>query len=684
MSGQKNRRSTDQSKNQAWPPKRRLNHHPPGKDPGGGWRFYLRWFLLPLGLFVFLWVTGVFNGSNLQQISWDQFERNILDHQAADSIEIINNADAEIYIRPAFADSAWFQPVMKPAGAKAAIPGPQYIVHIGSPDLLMHKLDETQHDLPADRRTRVNFVKRSSPWSGVLGWLIPLAGIVLFIRLAGSGGVGRMGGVGGTNPFGFSKSTAVLQTAENKSTVTFNDVAGLREAKEEVAEIVDFLRDPSIYTRLGAKIPRGVMLVGPPGTGKTLLAKAVAGEADVPFFSLSGSEFVEMFVGVGASRVRDLFRQAKQQAPAIIFIDEIDAVGRSRSQNSFYSGSNDERESTLNQLLTEMDGFGSNSGVIVLAATNRGDMLDPALLRPGRFDRHIYLELPDLVEREEIFHVYLKALTLTAPIDAHFLAAQTPGFSGADIANICNESALFAARRKSAGVEKKDFLDAIDRIVAGLEKKSRIISPAEKKIIAVHEAGHAVVSWYLPLVDPLIKVSVIPRGRSLGAAWYLPGEKQIRTAEAFRENLCAALGGRAAEELVFGEISSGALDDLEKVTKEAYRMVAYYGFDKKLGNVSFYDSAGSSEAAFQKPYSEATGRLIDEEVRQLVTAAYSEALALLGVHRGQLEALAGMLLKKEVVFKEDLDTILGAREPRAVPISDQKEESKSTASSILS
>ena len=630
----------------------------PGKDAGGGWRFYLHWFLMPVGIIVFLFLTGVLGGSNIQQISWDQFEKNILDHQAADSIEVGNNANAEIYVRPAFADSAWFRPVMKPVGAKTAIPGPQYTVHIGSPDLLMRTLDETQHYLPADRRTRVNFVKRGSPLSDVLGWLIPIAAIVLFIRLAGSGAAG---GLGGMNPFGFSKSTAVLQTADNKSTVTFNDVAGLKEAKEEVVEIVDFLRDPSLYTRLGAKIPRGVMLVGPPGTGKTLLAKAVAGEADVPFFSLSGSEFVELFVGVGASRVRDLFRQAKEHAPAIIFIDEIDAVGRSRSHNAFYSGSNDERESTLNQLLTEMDGFGTNSGVIVLAATNRADMLDPALLRPGRFDRHIYLELPDLVEREEIFQVYLKPLTLAEPIDAHFLAAQTPGFSGADIANICNEAALFAARRKSAGVEKKDFLEAVERIVAGLEKKSRIISPAEKKLIAFHEAGHAVASWYLPLVDPLIKVSVIPRGRSLGAAWYLPEEKQIRTATAFRENLCAALGGRAAEELVFGEISSGALDDLEKVTKEAYRMVAYYGFDKKLGNVSFYDSTAPAESSFQKPYSEATGRLIDEEVRQLVTAAYSDALALLTLHRARLEALAALLLQKEVLFKDDLDAILGER-----------------------
>jgi cell division protease FtsH len=645
---------------------KRKNEKPAGKshrrhrkDAAAGWKSYLSWFLLPVVLIVFFLVTGSLHGSNIQPISWDQFEKNILDHQAADSIEVINGTDAEIYIRPVFADSPWFRPVMKPVGSKAAIPGPQYSVSIGSPDLLMGKLDETQRGLPAVRRTRVNFVKRGNGMGDLLSWLLPIAAIILFVRLARSGGAG---GFGGTSPFSFSKSTAVLQTADNKSAVTFKDVAGLREAKEEVAEIVDFLRDPSLYTRLGAKIPRGVMLVGPPGTGKTLLAKAVAGEADVPFFSLSGSEFVEMFVGVGASRVRDLFRQAKEQAPAIIFIDEIDAVGRSRSHNAFYSGSNDERENTLNQLLTEMDGFGTNSGVIVLAATNRGDMLDPALLRPGRFDRHIYLELPDLIEREEIFRVYLRPLTLGEPIDAHFLASQTPGFSGADIANICNEAALFAARRKSAGVEKRDFFEAIDRIVAGLEKKSRIISPAEKKLIAFHEAGHAVASWYLPLVDPLIKVSVIPRGRSLGAAWYLPEEKQIRTSAAFRENLSAALGGRAAEQLVFGEVSSGALDDLEKVTKEAYRMVAYYGFDKKLGNISFYDSTASAEASFQKPYSEATGRLIDEQVRQLVTDAYSDGLALLTQHRAQLNALAGLLLQKEVVDKEQLDAILGKRE----------------------
>jgi cell division protease FtsH len=422
------------------------------------------------------------------------------------------------------------------------------------------------------------------------------------------------GGGGGTSIFNFGKSTATLIEKE-KSNVTFDDVAGLEEAEMEVREIVDFLKNPGSFTRLGAKIPKGVILVGPPGTGKTLLAKAVAGEAQVPFFTISGSEFVEMFVGVGASRVRDLFKQAKGKAPCIIFIDEIDAIGRSRGKGAFLSGANDERESTLNQLLTEMDGFGTNTGVIVLAATNRADMLDPALLRPGRFDRHIYLELPNMKEREDIFKVHLRPLITDDTIDMHFLAAQTPGFSGADIANICNESALIAARKKKEKVSREDFLDAIDRVVGGLEKKSKIISPEEKKIIAYHEAGHAVVSWLLKHVDPVIKVSIIPRGKSLGAAWYLPEEKQLRSQSAFTEHLCATLGGRAAEELIFGETSSGGLDDLEKVTKEAYMMVVFYGFSKKIGNLSYYDSTGQRDMGIQKPYSEETGNLIDEEVR---------------------------------------------------------------------
>jgi cell division protease FtsH len=491
-------------------------------------------------------------------------------------------------------------------------------------------------------------------------WLLPLLMLFLlwqfmFRRMAGGAGTG------GSSPFNFGKSTATLLDKENKSSITFDDVAGLDEAEMEVREIVDFLKNPEEFTRLGAKIPKGVILVGPPGTGKTLLAKAVAGEAQVPFFSISGSEFVEMFVGVGASRVRDLFKKAKEKAPSIIFIDEIDAIGRSRSRNAFFSGANDERESTLNQLLTEMDGFGTNTGVIVLAATNRADMLDSALLRPGRFDRHIYLELPNMKERQDIFKVHLRPLVLDDSIDVAFLAAQTPGFSGADIANICNEAALIAARQKKEKVGRQDFLDAIDRIVAGLEKRSKIISPQEKKIIAYHEAGHAVTSWMLKDVDPLIKVSIIPRGKSLGAAWYLPEEKQLQTSTAFHQRLCASLGGRAAEEIVFGDVSSGALDDLEKVTRTAYMMVAYYGFNKKMGNVSFYDSSGQRDTGFQKPYSEETGKLIDEEVRNLVNGAYEQTKTLLTENRDGLEKVASMLLEKEVVFKDDLEAILGKR-----------------------
>jgi cell division protease FtsH len=469
-----------------------------------------------------------------------------------------------------------------------------------------------------------------------------------------------MGGGAGTSIFNFGKTTATL-VEKQKSHVTFDDVAGLEEAQAEVREIVDFLKNPDSFTKLGAKIPKGVMLVGPPGTGKTLLAKAVAGEAQVPFFSISGSEFVEMFVGIGASRVRDLFKRAKEKAPCIIFIDEIDAIGRSRGKGAFLNASNDERESTLNQLLTEMDGFGTNSGVIVLAATNRADMLDPALLRPGRFDRHIYLELPNMKEREEIFKVHMRPLVMEDNIDVHFLASQTPGFSGADIANICNESALIAARKKKNKISKDDFLDAIDRTVAGLEKKSKIISPEEKKIIAYHEAGHAVVSWLLEHVDPLVKVSIIPRGKSLGAAWYLPEEKQLRSKTAFTEHMCATLGGRAAEEITFGDVSSGALDDLEKVTKEAYMMVAYYGFNSKIGNVSFYDSSGQQDMSIQKPYSEETGKLIDEEVRKLVDGAYMRAKDLLSTNEMALQKVAELLLKREIIYKEDLENILGRR-----------------------
>ena len=442
--------------------------------------------------------------------------------------------------------------------------------------------------------------------------------------------------------------------------VTFNDVAGLEEAKVEVMEIVDFLKTPKKYTQLGGKIPRGALLVGPPGTGKTLLAKAVAGEAQVPFFSLSGSDFVEMFVGVGASRVRDLFRQAKEKAPSIIFIDEIDAIGRARGKSPSFS-SNDERESTLNQLLTEMDGFGSNTGVIIIAATNRADILDRALLRPGRFDRQIYVELPDINGRKEIFKVHSKPLKLDNTVDLDFLAKQTPGFSGADIANLCNEAALIAARKDKTAIGKQDFLDAVDRIIGGLEKKNKIISAHEKKVIAYHEAGHASISWLLEHTSPLIKVTIVPRGNSLGAAWYLPEERQITTKEQIMDELCAALGGRAAEQITFGAISTGALSDLEKITKQAYASVAVFGLNEKIGNISYYDSSGQQDYSFTKPYSEHTARIIDEEVSKLIESAYQRTLQVLREHKTELDMLAKTLLEKEVIFKEDLEAVFGKR-----------------------
>jgi cell division protease FtsH len=468
------------------------------------------------------------------------------------------------------------------------------------------------------------------------------------------------GGGGGGQIFNIGKSKAQLFDKDTSVSITFNDVAGLEEAKVEVMEIVDFLKNPSKYTTLGGKIPKGALLVGPPGTGKTLLAKAVAGEAKVPFFSISGSDFVEMFVGVGASRVRDLFRQAKEKAPCIIFIDEIDAIGRARGRNAL-TGANDERENTLNQLLTEMDGFATNAGVIILAATNRADILDRALMRAGRFDRQIHVELPDLEERKAIFKVHLKPLKLDDSVIVEFLAKQTPGFSGADIANVCNESALIAARGNKIIIGKQDFMDAIDRIIGGLEKRNKIISPQEKKVIAFHEAGHAAVSWLLQHAHPLVKVTIVPRGKSLGAAWYLPEERQITTFEQMFDEITAALGGRASEEVNFGKISTGALNDLEKVTKQAFAMVVYFGLNKKIGNVSYYDSSGQSEYSFQKPYSEKTSELIDEEISKLIESAYERAKKVLTENKTKLEALAKALLDKEVIFREDLEEIFGKR-----------------------
>ena len=525
--------------------------------------------------------------------------------------------------------------------------------NIGSPTNFEKSLDDRGYH-GYQNETEVNYL------GDILGYLLPFVIIIIiwmFVMRRMSGGGGSGGG--GGQIFNIGKSRAQVYEKGKSTNVTFKDVAGLEGAKEEIVEIVEFLKNPKKYTELGAKIPKGALLVGPPGTGKTLLAKAVAGEAKVPFFSLSGSDFVEMFVGVGASRVRDLFKQAKEKAPSIIFIDEIDAIGRARGKNNGFN-SNDERENTLNQLLTEMDGFGTNSGVIILAATNRADVLDAALMRAGRFDRQIYVDMPDLNERKEIFQVHLKPLKLVEGLDIDFLAKQTPGFSGADIANLCNEAALIAARHNKKHVEKQDFLDAVDRIIGGLEKKNKIITKDEKKAIAFHEAGHATISWLLQYAHPLVKVTIVPRGQSLGAAWYLPEERSITTTEQILDQMCSALGGRAAEQLTFGRISTGALSDLEKVTKQAYAMVSIYGLNERLGNISFYDSQGRD--SFTKPYSEDTARIIDEEVSKLIEGQYQRALQVLTENQDKLTALAEQLLTTEVIFKEDLERIFGKRQ----------------------
>jgi cell division protease FtsH len=643
------------------------------RQPGSAKKIPYTWIYLIIFLLVL--IPSLFNfSSSEKEITWKQFENDMLSQHAVDKIEILNNETVEVYIKKELANDPHFKDVFKGRFGSGVNTGPHYKFNIGSVESFERKLDEAQKNFSEKEKANVSYVKKTNWFANILTWLIPIFLMFLlwqyFLRRAAGGAGG-----GSSSIFSFGKSTATLIEKE-KSNVTFDDVAGLEEAEMEVREIVDFLKNPESFTKLGAKIPKGVILVGPPGTGKTLLAKAVAGEAQVPFFTISGSEFVEMFVGVGASRVRDLFKQGKEKAPCIIFIDEIDAIGRSRGKGAFLTGANDERESTLNQLLTEMDGFGTNSGVIVLAATNRADMLDPALLRPGRFDRHIYLELPNMKEREEIFKVHLRPLILDDTIDVHFLASQTPGFSGADIANICNESALIAARKKKDKVGREDFLDAIDRIVAGLEKKSKIISPEEKKIIAYHEAGHAVISWLLKHIDPLVKVSIIPRGKSLGAAWYLPEEKQLLSESAFTEHLCATLGGRAAEEIIFGEVSSGALDDLEKVTKEAYMMVVYYGFNKKIGNISYYDSTGQRDMGIQKPFSEETGKLIDEEIRKLVNTAYEHAKEILQQNKDSLRKVAELLLRKEMIFKDDLENILGKRTADVATVTAKQNENK--------
>ena len=537
------------------------------------------------------------------------------------------------------------------------IKGPHYQFEVGSLELFEEKLEKARSNGAV---FRLEFITIENRWLDTLIGFLPIIiiiGVWIFLmrRMSGGGAGGPAGQI-----FSIGKSKAKLFDKNTDVKITFKDVAGLEGAKEEVQEIVDFLKNPKKYTVLGGKIPKGALLVGSPGTGKTLLAKAVAGEAKVPFFSLSGSDFVEMFVGVGASRVRDLFKQAKDKSPSIIFIDEIDAIGRARGKSNI-TGSNDERENTLNQLLTEMDGFGTNTNVIVIAATNRADVLDKALMRAGRFDRQIYVDLPDLNERKEIFKVHLKPLKIIKNLDIDFLAKQTPGFSGADIANVCNESALIAARKNKKSVGKQDFLDAVDRIVGGLEKKNKIITPEEKETIAYHEAGHAIISWLLEHAAPLVKVTIVPRGQSLGAAWYLPEERQIVRTEQMLDEMCAALGGRAAEKIVFNKISTGALSDLEKVTRQAKAMVSIYGLNETLGNITYYDSSGQTDYNFSKPYSEQTAQVIDKEISKIIEKQYSRAISLLKKSKDKLKQLADRLLEKEVIFKDDLENILGKR-----------------------
>lgn len=617
------------------------------KDFKFNWLYFLFLLVIFSSISYFLTIKTI-------EIGWNEFERTMLSQHDVAKIIIVNKEIAEIYIKQEKLKDPKYQQISK--NLFSNVIGPHYTIQIGSVENFENKLQKAQQYFLPEEIVEIKYESRTS-WLTIISWVLPFGIIIFFWYLMVRGlGKNTMGG----SIFHFGKSTAKLMDKDTKSTVTFKDVAGLREAKIEVEEIIDFLKNPKTYTKLGAKIPKGVMLVGPTGTGKTLMAKAVAGEANVPFFSLSGSEFVEMFVGVGASRVRDLFKQAKEKAPSIIFIDEIDAVGRSRSKiNAFQS--NDERENTLNQLLTELDGFGTNTGVIVLAATNRADILDKALLRPGRFDRHIYLELPNKQERLEIFEVHLKPIKKASNVDVDLLASISPGFSGADIANICNEAALIAARKKKQEVEQEDFLEARDRIVGGLERKGKIISPKEKEIVAHHEAGHAVASWYLKNVDSLVKVSIIPRGKSLGSAWYLPEEHQIVTKNQFMDQICASLGGRAAEEIMFNEVSSGALDDLEKVTKQAYNIVAFYGLNEAIGPMSFYDSTGENERFLGKPYSENMAKLIDKEVQKLITTAYNRTKILLENHKNELKILAEWLLKKEVIYYEDLEKILGTR-----------------------
>ncbi len=614
--------------------------------------FYVLIIVALLGINIFT------SGNKAVETTWHEVKTTMIKNNDIERIVVINREEANVYLKKDSYEK--YKEKLGKGFSKPGVSGPHFFFTIGSIDKFEENIDKVYSDLNTQESEIIPIIyKDTYDWSGLLSIIFPIALIVFFwwfiFRKMSKGG-----GAAGGNIFSVGKSQAKLFDKDQKVTTTFKDVAGLSEAKQEIEEIVSFLKNPTRYTKLGGKIPKGALLVGPPGTGKTLLAKAVAGEANVPFFSMSGSDFVEMFVGVGASRVRDLFKQAKEKAPCIVFIDEIDAIGRARGRNPNL-GSNDERENTLNQLLTEMDGFDTNSGVIILAATNRADILDRALMRAGRFDRQIHVELPDLNERRDIFKVHLRPLKLSVEVNPEYLAKQTPGFSGADIANVCNEAALIAARNDHSAVQKKDFLDAVDRIVGGLEKKNKIISIDEKRTIAYHEAGHATVSWLLEHAHPLVKVTIVPRGKALGAAWYLPEERSITTKEQMLDEMCSTLGGRAAEELVFRKISSGAQNDLERVTKQAYAMVCYFGMSEKVGNLSFYDSTGQTDYSFTKPYSEKTAELIDNEIKKLVDEAYIRAKKVLEKNIEGHKILAERLLEKEVIFTDDLEEIFGPR-----------------------
>lgn len=630
----------------------------------------LSWLYIPLlvGLLYLAFFSG---GSNPQKAEWSDVKEMVASGDVKDILFIRNDFKGEVTIKP---DK--LAKYSERFGGKVPSASPHFWFYVSNKFDPEAEFDRLNSELPADSQVKIIMENDDNVWGHIMDWfLFPILLIAMWIfmfrgfnRNMGPGGAGGQGGI-----FSVGKSTGRLADKDTVK-VTFKDVAGLYGAKEEVMEIVDFLKNPKKYTALGGKIPKGALLVGPPGTGKTLLAKAVAGEANVPFFSISGSDFVEMFVGVGASRVRDLFRQAKEKAPCIVFIDEIDAVGRARGKNVGFS-SNDERENTLNQLLTEMDGFGTNSGVIVLAATNRADILDKALLRAGRFDRQIHVELPELKEREEIFKVHIKNLKLSTDFDVDFMAKHTPGFSGADIANVCNEAALTAARKNKPAIDKQDFLDAVDRIVGGLERKSSIITNTEKKSIAHHEAGHAAVSWLLPYANPLFKVTLIPRGQALGAAWYLPEERKLWTKSQMVDEMCALIGGRVAEEIVNGEPSTGAQNDLEKLTQMAYGMVKYYGMSDNVGALSFYDSTGARGYDLTKPYSEQTAEMIDDEVRKIVKMIHDRTYKILSDHKEGFLQMAALLLEKEVIFAEDVEKILG---PKAKPADETENETETT------